>query len=416
MKNILVLALIIILNIPKLSAQSSSVYSRYGIGDIELGYSAKMLGIGELGTTQLDPDHLVVTNPASWSVLNRTRVEFSFGYKGVLISDSKQSNYTSETDFKGFTFGFPVSREYGLAVVTGLVPYSRVSYKALESFKFSDESFPSYDILYEGKGGLSKIFLGSSVILPLGFSAGATLDYYFGNQNYLSTIKFVDTKSNSDAIYENNRRTTGFGTTVGLISSNLANDLKLGVLNDLRLGASFNYLGKMNTDSIFTSTSQYLLDTISISQTEMKIPARFNIGISFVFSDVYNVNFDYMLQPMSKFTLNNQVENNLRDANKFGAAFEYKPVRKIGMTTWEQIIWRFGLSYEQTQYIFNRQGINQYSVFGGLSYPLGTDNSIDIAIQYINKGTKENFLINENAIRVYIGVSFGELWFLNFEN
>ncbi|MBK7629891.1 MAG: hypothetical protein IPJ23_04170 [Ignavibacteriales bacterium] len=415
MKNNLLLSLILLFSIHNLNAQSSSVYSRFGVGDIELGYSPKMIAIGELGITQLDPDHLVVSNPASWSALTKTRIEFSFGYRGVLISDANQSNYTSETDFKGFTIGFPVSKANGIGVVAGLVPYSRVSYKALEYNKFEDESFPSYKVMYEGKGGISKIFLGSSVNLPLGLSAGATLDYYFGNQNYLSTVEFDDSKLNINTIYENNRRATGFGTTLGLISSNLATDLKLDFFSDLRFGVSFNYLGKLNTDSIYTATSQFLLDTIAIAETEMRIPARFNGGISFAFAESYNVSLDFMFQPMSKFSFNNQSEANLRDANKFSAAFEYRPKRTIGMTTWEQIVWRFGLSYEQTQYIFNRQGINQYSVFGGMSYPLGVDNSIDLAVQYLAKGTTENNLINENSIRVYLGVSFGELWFLNFE-
>lgn len=415
MKNNLLLSLILLFSIHNLNAQSSSVYSRFGVGDIELGYSPKMIAIGELGITQLDPDHLVVSNPASWSALTKTRIEFSFGYRGVLISDANQSNYTSETDFKGFTIGFPVSKANGIGVVAGLVPYSRVSYKALEYNKFEDESFPSYKVMYEGKGGISKIFLGSSVNLPLGLSAGATLDYYFGNQNYLSTVEFDDSKLNINTIYENNRRATGFGTTLGLISSNLATDLKLDFFSDLRFGVSFNYLGKLNTDSIYTATSQFLLDTIAIAETEMRIPARFNGGISFAFAESYNVSLDFMFQPMSKFSFNNQSEANLRDANKFSAAFEYRPKRTIGMTTWEQIVWRFGLSYEQTQYIFNGQGINQYSVFGGMSYPLGVDNSIDLAVQYLAKGTTENNLINENSIRVYLGVSFGELWFLNFE-
>ncbi len=84
----------------------------------------------------------------------------------------------------------------------------------------------------------------------------------------------------------------------------------------------------------------------------------------------------------------------------------------MGMTTWEQIVWRFGLSYEQTQYIFNGQGINSYSAFGGFSYPLGVDNTIDFAVEYSNRGTTDFNLLNENSIRVYLGLSFGELWFL----
>jgi hypothetical protein len=89
--------------------------------------------------------------------------------------------------------------------------------------------------------------------------------------------------------------------------------------------------------------------------------------------------------------------------------------KNLGMTNWELTIWRFGLSYEQTQYKFYGQGINQYSIFGGLSYPLGIENTIDIAIQYLNRGTTDNNLLNENSVRIYLGLSFGELWFLRYD-
>ena len=373
-------------------AQSNSVYTRSGFGDLEYGYSAKMIGIGNIGTSLLDPDHLIVTNPASWSALTRTRIEFGIGYRGTLISDNIQSNYTSETDFKGFTFGFPVSREYGIGVVTGLLPYSRVSYEAVKVYP-AENVIPSYKLLYEGKGGLSKLFIGSSVFLPLDFSAGVTLDYYFGNQNYISTIEF-DESDYINTTYENLRSSTGFGTTFGLISSNLAKAINLENLTDLRIGLAYNYVGNLNTDTLFTQTSLFLVDTVAISNTEMKIPARFTGGISFVLQDSYCFNLDYMFQPMSKYKFNNKADINLKDAARYSAAFEYKPKKSVGMTELEQMVWRFGLSYEQTQYVFNGKDINQFSVYGGFSYPLGIDNTLDLAIEYSNIGTTENNLFN----------------------
>ncbi|HCY77322.1 MAG TPA: hypothetical protein DHV28_15505 [Ignavibacteriales bacterium] len=415
MRKIIFITTVLLFGIVTLNAQSSSVYTRYGIGDLEYGYSPRMIGIGDLGVSILDPDHIIVTNPASWSVLNRTRVEFSFGYRGDLISDANRSNFTSETEFKGFTIGFPISKDYGIGAVLGLVPYSRVSYKAVQNLTYEDESLKSYKILYEGKGGLSKIFLGSSVGLPFGFSAGATIDYYFGNQSYLSTIEFEDNNSNINTIYENNRRTTGFGTTAGIISSNLARDLNINLFSDLRLGFSFNYIANLNTDTLYTSTSLYLVDTLAIAKTEMQVPTRFNSGISFVLGEAYNISLDYMFQPMSKFSFDNKPEVNLRDANKLSAAFEYKPKRTIGMTTWEQIVWRAGLSYEQTQYTFNGTGINQFSTYAGFSYPLGVENTLDLAFEYSKRGTTENNLLSENSFKIFLGVSFGELWFLRFD-
>jgi hypothetical protein len=394
-------------------AQSNSVYTRAGIGDLEYGYSAKMIGIGNIGTTQLDPDHLLVTNPASWSVLSRTRIEFALGYRGTLISDDQQSNYTSETELKGITFGIPISREYGVGAVMGLVPYSRISYSA-EKYYPKDDIIPAYKLFYEGKGGLSKIFIGSSFFLPLGFSAGATLDYYFGNQDYSTTINFDDPRYISTK-YEDIRRSTGFGTTLGLISSNLAYELKISGISDLRIGFSYNFVSNLNTDSIFTQTSLSLVDSITNTKADMKIPARITGGISFALEEEYNFYLDFLFQPMSQYSFNSQPDGNLKDAIKYNANFEYKPKRQAGMTTLEQIIWRFGLSYEQTQYTFNGQDLNQYSVYGGLSYPLGIDNTIDFAVEYSNKGTIDNNLLHENTIKIYLGLSFGELWFLRYD-
>ncbi len=415
MKNFIINSLVFLFALSVVYGQSGSVYSRYGVGDLEYGYSPKMIGIGDIGVTQLDPDHLIVTNPASWSVLSKTRIEFGIGYKGILLSDQSRSNFTSETEFKGFTFGFPISREYGIGFVAGLVPYSRVSYKAEEKIVSTDAQIPSYKVSYEGKGGLSKLFIGSSVILPLGISGGVTLDYYFGNQNYFSSIEFDNSDKFINTVYQNDRRSTGFGTTAGLISSNLAKDFKFGFFDDLRLGFSFNYIGTLNTDTLLTSTSLYLVDTVALASTKTKIPVRFSGGISFVFDESYNISLDYMYQPMSEYSFNYLKDSNLKDVAKYSAAFEYKPKKSVGMTNWEQIIWRFGLSYEQTQYRFNGQDINQFSTFAGLSYPLGIDNSIDFAVQYSTRGTTENNLINENSLRVYFGLSFGELWFLRFD-
>ena len=372
-----------------------------------------MIGIGNIGTTQLDPDHLLTTNPASWSALSRTRIEFGLGYRGTLISDDQQSNYTSETELKGVTFGIPVSREYGVGAVIGLVPYSRISYSAQQYYP-ADDIIPSYNLFYEGKGGLSKIFLGSSFFLPLGFSAGVTLDYYFGNQTYASTISFDDPRYISTK-YEDIRRSTGFGTTLGLISSNLAREFRIGGISDLRIGLSYNFVGNLDTDSIFTQTSLTLVDTVTNTKADMKIPARITGGISFALEEEYNFYLDLLFQPMSQYSFNGQPDQNLKDAIRYNANFEYKPRRQVGMTTLEQIIWRFGLSYEQTQYTYNGQDIYQYSVYGGLSYPLGIDNTIDFAVEYSNKGRTDKNLLHENAIKIYLGLSFGELWFLRYD-
>lgn len=196
-------------------AQSSSPYTRYGIGDLKYSFSARQQGMGQLGVSLLDKAHISTTNPASWSDFNRTRIEFGLAYNGVSVSNNSNSYYTAETEIEGFTFGFPVSSEYGIGIAAGLIPYSRISYKAVQNYQSSDTLISDYSIDYEGKGGLSKLFIGSSYRLPFNFSIGATLDYYFGNLNYYSTLQFKN-EDNYTAEYNLSYRPTGFGTTIGL--------------------------------------------------------------------------------------------------------------------------------------------------------------------------------------------------------
>jgi len=84
----------------------------------------------------------------------------------------------------------------------------------------------------------------------------------------------------------------------------------------------------------------------------------------------------------------------------------------LGSTFWEQIILRAGLSYEQTQYLIYGKGINQYSVSLGVSLPLSNENTLDFGLMYARRGTKELNLLQEDIIKLGIGFSLGELWFL----
>ena len=61
-------------------AQNTSTYTRYGIGDIFYGYSARTMALSFSGSAMLNSDYVEILNPASWSALTRTRIEFSFSY------------------------------------------------------------------------------------------------------------------------------------------------------------------------------------------------------------------------------------------------------------------------------------------------------------------------------------------------
>jgi hypothetical protein len=141
-----------------------------------------------------------------------------------------------------------------------------------------------------------------------------------------------------------------------------------------------------------------------------------NLGTNLVLNNEYLLSLDYSYQPWSEYKFAGSNQPGLRDAYKISSGFEYRPDRQLGATFWEQIIWRAGVSFEQTQYEINNEGINQYSVSGGFSIPVGFENTLDIGLQYALRGTTKSNLFKENIIRLNFGISLGEVWFIRPEN
>jgi hypothetical protein len=397
-----------------LFSQSSSTYTRYGIGDINYTYSARSLGLAQTGVATLNKGFVEILNPASWASLQLTRIEFSLVLNGVQLSDNTNSALYTDGEFKGFTFAFPISNKLGIGFASGLLPYSRISYNVVQPNK-ADESIGSdYTETYEGDGGLSRLFMGASVKIPFDWIFGATLEYYFGKRTYSSTINF-DNQTFLPAEYELDYRSTGFGTTVGLISQNFASLFNSESISNLRIGVSVNLLSNLDTDTSLTINPTNIADTVFAGKTQMSVPMRITAGLTLQLSNAYSFNLDYIYQPWSEYSLGGITSSFLRDVNKIGFGFEYKPVSGIGRTSWELIMWRAGVSYEQTQYIINGTGINQISVFAGLTFPLGFGDSLDLGLEFSQRGTLETNLIQENFFRINIGLSFGELWFQRVE-
>jgi hypothetical protein len=393
-------------------AQNTSTYTRYGIGDIYYGYSARTMAMSYSGSAMLNSDYVEIINPASWSALTRTRIEFSFSYDELKLSNSTESKYYGDGNFRGFTFAFPVSEDNGIAIALGLVPYSRINYESVQSVQ--DESTGNYIAKYDGVGGLSKIFIGGTYKIPYDFILGATLDYYFGNLNYKSSIEFVNTAI-FPANYNLQFAPTGFGTTLGMISPNLSNLLNMSSVTNFRFGISATIVGDLNTDTTFISRSKTIIDSLYFGKTQMVVPTRLNAGVHLILDNVYNFTLDYFYQPWTDFRLSGINQLNLSNMNKFSLGFEYRPGRSISMNFLEQIMLRGGVSYEMSQYEFNGSVLNQFSLSGGFSLPISPENTFDVGLEYSIRGSKENELLQENFFRIDLGISFGDIWFTRYE-
>ncbi|HKI77303.1 MAG TPA: hypothetical protein VKA26_02050 [Ignavibacteriaceae bacterium] len=392
--------------------QTSSSYTRIGIGDLVYTYSGRRFAMGQLGSSVIDKDYISLLNPASLTGIQSTRTEFGMKYTGLFLQNNSASSFSSNTDFSGVTLAIPISQNHGIVLSMGLLPYSNVSYKEdnIVNSGYSDIGF--YKATYEGNGGLSKLFLGSSFRFPFDVSIGATMDYYFGNLNYLSSIEFPNNAEYNKSEFDTRFRPHGFGATVGLISPDLAGVFNSEAISNFRLGAAFNFKSRLETDSSLIITSTLGVDSLNNSTIYLDLPYRFSAGASFILNNNYLFTFDYSYQPWSEYKLGNIKNANLSDSYKLSSGFEYRRERSINDSFWEQMIWRMGLSFEQTQYKISGQSIKEYSIMGGFTIPLSYQNTIDIGIQYALRGTTDLNLFKENIIKLSVGISLGELWFI----
>lgn len=390
------------------NAQNNSIYSRFGVGDMQYAYFPHQVGSGDLGTMLFGMKTFSTHNPATLSRIKNTTLEFGTIFNARQIDTENESAFFSTGEFTGFTLALPVSLEYGASIAGGVVPYSTVSYKNKTTVSDDEFDVGSYTLLNEGDGGLSRAFIGGSFRLPFDVTIGAYFDYYVGKTTYSSKIEF-DNPVYVDTDYRTMHQTKGYGGTVGVISPDLGNIIGSETVKDIRLGIGFTLPFDIETDTINATYSTVYSDTISMGNTLQKIPMRIVAGLGFKINNAYHCYLDYLYQPWSEYTFDDITDPNLSDAMKFSAGFQYytNPDRPL-----EHIVWRAGISYEKTPYSIRGVDINEFSISGGLSYPVGVGNTIDIGIQYVNRGSKDSGLLKENIFRLGFGVSLGELWFL----
>jgi len=394
-------------------AGGGSLYTRWGIGNLQVDYSARKLGLGGSGIALVDYTYLNTLNPAGWYKLNQTRIAAGINFSGLNISDGTNDAFYTDGSVTGFTMGFPIQRDYGLTLVAGLVPYSNVEYEVVD--QRTDPIGGDYSMNLSGTGGLSKIFVGSSVILPFDIAFGAAFELYTGKIEFNSSIDFPADNTNRDALYTKAYKYEGTGANFGLLSGNLSDLIGIEEVTDLRLALTYNLATNLDTDTSLTSNSSIGETVINSALVNTHIPERLGVGLSFQYNRDYLFLIDYIYQPWSNYKMNGLTSTKMKDMQRYSFGFEYQNHDRRIRSYWDEIRWRGGLSYEETQYIMNGEDINQFSIHAGFSLPFGFGNTVDFGFQYGFRGTTDSNLLKENIFNFSVSLSMGEFWFVRQE-
>lgn len=392
-----------------LFSQGVSIYSNFGIGELNLNPTVRRsaFGLGIAGSDNFDVNPF---NPASSSKIPFVKFSGALNYSLNNYSDKQTSNNFRTGSFEYLLITIPIQRDYGIVLNGGISPFTKVNYKVLSPQNYFD-SIP-YQVKYEGLGGITNYFVSVSYNAKNIGSFGLSTNFLIGTITNKISTEFLNTNYiNPTFTTLSNYKGTTF--RIGYISENLKSLFENLPFKEIKIGLS--YLNSTSLKLEQTHLKQGIfIDTTAESSNKIKLPGQFTAGISAKFSDRLTGYLDYLFQDWTKLNTYSQSNYSNVAQNYLSIGFEYLPTTRPEKY-FDAISWRFGLFTKNLGLSVNNQKINEYGLKVGASLPIDQLNLIDIGVQYSVRGTKENNLVKESILNFWFGINFAEIWFVRNE-
>lgn len=405
-----------------LIAQTStnSPYTRYGFGqlsDQNFGNSQAMGGIAYGLRNGLQVN---AANPASYSAVDSLTFIFDAGVSlqnaNFKEGDIKTNAKNSSVDY--LAVQFRLAKGFGFAA--GFLPYSTVGYNMSNTSVIPNSENEYGDKTYQtftrsGEGGLQQVFIGLGYNILKRLSIGANFSYLYGDISH----SVITTLSNSNAF--SSARAHKIDVNDYKLDFGVQYSHQLKEKHMLNIGAAYSFGHDLNSTgyTIFEKISNNNVATQSIDtiQNAFAIPHTFGFGATYVYDNRLTIGMDYTLQKWSDvkfFNKNNQFTNR----SKISIGAEYLP-NPIGRNYLKRVRYRIGAYYSSPYAkIDNKDGNKEYGVSLGIGIPLHFYNSrsiLNISGQYVKISPQIKGMLEENYLRINIGLTFNERWFMKWK-
>lgn len=409
-QTLLVLLLTILSGAMVAQNNTNSPYTRYGYGQLSDHGSGNSKAMGGIAYGLRDKYQTNFANPASYTAVDSLTFMFDGGIslQNTNFSDGTVKMNAKNSSFDYITMQFRIAKKGAMSI--GLLPYSNVGYRMGSYQEDKENPASSSGATYSGEGGLHQLYIGAGYKILKNLSVGANISYLWGDITHTRAQSLPSSSSAYLLTTETRMDITSYKLDFGAQYTHQFSKkhaATLGVVfspgHDLNNEASvYNQLGNRNDG--YTSNSKDTLLT-------MGIPMTLGAGVTYVYDDRLTVGMDVMYQKWSDVTYMNNSDAFCNRA-KIAVGAEYIP-NLIGRSYLSHIKYRLGAYYSKPYYkIDGARAANEYGVTAGFGLPLPRSRSVlSLSAQYVRtQGTDSRFL-NENTIRVCIGVTFNEQWF-----
>lgn len=410
----------------------NSPYSRYGFGLLSDNSSGFNKGMGGAGLGTREGTVINFRNPASYSAVDSLSFLFDVGMslQNANFSENghKANAHNAGVDY--LNVAFRAWQSVGMAI--GFMPYSNIGYEFSGSETLADNDGygeKTATTSYSGDGGLHQLYLGIGWEPVKHLSVGMNASYLWGNYSHIAKVAF------SENSIQPLRRNYSANISTYKLDFGLQYGRRIGKKDALTLGLTYGLGHSIDNKAQFinqilsSSGNVASADTINTSSA-FELPHSFGIGATWNHDNRWTVALDYSLEMWSKVKFPQLVDDNndLRydcvkglfdDRHKVALGAEYLP-NVMGIHYKDHIRYRAGVSYSTSYTKVNGQsGADDFCVSLGVGLPISNMHNnrsvLNVSAQWEHVKPRTAGLITENYLRLCIGLSFNERWFMKWK-
>ncbi|MFI3328566.1 MAG: hypothetical protein SNH79_04220 [Rikenellaceae bacterium] len=421
-----------------------SIYSMYGLGDIQSQSTLQTRSMGGAGVAMRSRGAINLLNPASYSMTLQNSVMFDLGVQGTSSFNAQsvdgavvKSNSTS-INFSEFAFQMPITKGLGFAV--SVSPFSSVGYRQERSEIIDGYGYVQY--VNEGYGDISEVKAGLGWEPFKNFSLGVALQYYWGDIDRAFYGSLYSLTAGNDVISPAGLDNVSISKVKGQVG------LQYVVMSSnrraLTIGATYDfggdltprysrYIGSMSSDGNDVGTNGNVENAYIQSDTttmSIVLPNKGAAGVNFVTEKIM-LSLDYSYQSWGRNNVDfleissTGVEVKYNNVGTVSVGAEYTPRRSDVRNYFNRVSYRAGARYGGYQYSIGGKSLNQYVVTVGAGLPINMAgiSKVNVGLEWGGVGSvnyaaqtttgQSVGLVRQNYLKFSLGFTlFGDdYWF-----
>lgn len=439
---------------------TSSPYSRYGLGELNLPTFATSSAMGGSfiayhQDTTTTPVFINIANPAGLSGLRFTTLELGGQSQFTRISNNTTTLNKKNLNFSYASLGFPIKRIGGASF--GIMPYSTVGYKINSSQEVTNIGSINYE--FQGDGGINKAFVATGLKpfrrqelkfyqsdfldtlvkynrvakykrvkiakqLISELSIGVTGNYLFGNINQTTNVVYPGSISYFNSKRQRSIQINDFTFNTGLQTHFAIDSVKYRGKDTLKIGhnrilkekikigfGSFVGIPSGITAKQTNIVYNYSLDgggvvvpkdTIINSQDvrgSIMLPLELGFGLSVKKGERLMILMDAAATNWKEYRYFGEANKNFQNSFRLSAGLNYTPNRLAYNSYYKRVQYRLGVSYNTGNLNLNKTSIINYAITAGLGLPVGIGRSDDLAVVNITAQYGKLGTISNNLLQ-----------------